>query len=526
MSDSTQDTSELQPNTESSKPAAKKSAKKAVKKSTKKSAAKKATKKAAKKATSTVSSEASSDTSDTTATKKAAKKSSKKTTKKAAKKSTKKAVKTAKTAAKAVTSEPTKSDMQTGELFPSDKPHTPSAQKAESSAQQNTGQPQVEQPKIQVIEEKPQSQNEGRNARHGDKPARNHKQNDRSNGDRQQGKKRNSKFDKKNNRNKNRNKNNKQDGQERKPVELTGPKEKVDGMLELAPKGFGFLRVQSKDYEQSRTDIFVTPELIRTNGLRKGVWVEGYSQEGPRGPQLVEITTVNGREPAVAKKFPHFDELKAVNPSKRISFETTQDKYTTRLVDIMSPVGRGQRGLIVSPPRSGKTTLLMDMAEAVIENHEETMKLIVLLIDERPEEVTDFKRRFPDVEIYASSNDSGAKNHCRMADLCIERAKRLVEAGDHVFVLMDSITRLARAHNYAMGGGKQNKGRGFQSGGIVAGALEEPRRLFAAARNTKTAGSLTIVATALIQTNSRADEAIFQEFKGTGNMELVRYHAT
>lgn len=306
-----------------------------------------------------------------------------------------------------------------------------------------------------------------------------------------------------------------------KPIELTGDPYPVSGVLELAPKGFGFLRVQSKDWEQSSTDVFVTPDVIRRNGLRHGVWIEGTSQEGPRGPQLVNIEVINGTSPEKASKFPHFDELKAVNPNKRISVETTSDKFTTRIIDIIAPIGRGQRGLIVSPPRSGKTTILTDLAEAIIENHEDTMKLIILLVDERPEEVTDFKRRFPDAEIFASSNDSGARNHCRMAELCIERAKRLVEAGEHVFLLMDSITRLARAYNYATNGSKNAKGKGFQSGGIVAGALEVPRQLFAAARNTRTAGSLTIIATALIQTNSRADEAIFQEFKGTGNMELV-----
>jgi transcription termination factor Rho len=161
------------------------------------------------------------------------------------------------------------------------------------------------------------------------------------------------------------------------------------------------------------------------------------------------------------------------------------------------------------------------MAQAVQDRHEEHLHLIVLLVDERPEEVTEFRRQLPEAEIYASSNDESPRNHCRLAELCIERAKRLVEDGQHVFILMDSITRLALAYNNNLGGGKKSRGRGYQSGGIVAGALEMPRRLFAAARNTREAGSLTIIATALIQTNSKADEAIFQEFKGTGNMELV-----
>ena len=301
------------------------------------------------------------------------------------------------------------------------------------------------------------------------------------------------------------------------PQQLSGPKIETDGMLELAPKGFGFLRVPSKNFEQARDDVFVTPETIRKFHLRVGQWIHGLYQIGARGPQLVEVTTINDMPPAEVSKLPHFDELKAINPNKRISFETTPERFTTRVVDIMAPVGRGQRGLIVSPPRSGKTTLLLHMAEAIREKYEDTMHLMVLLVDERPEEVTEFRRALPGAEIYASSNDEHARNHCRIAELAIERAKRLVEAGKDVFLLMDSITRLARAYNNTM----NNRGRGTGSGGITIGALEVPRRLFAAARNTRGAGSLTILATALIQTNSRADEAIFMEFKGTGNMELV-----
>ena len=288
-------------------------------------------------------------------------------------------------------------------------------------------------------------------------------------------------------------------------------------MLELAPKGFGFLRIPGKNFERARDDVFVTPESIRRYNLRVGQWLHGLYQDGPRGPQLVEITAVNGIPPEEAAKLPHFDELKAINPTRRISFETTPERFTTRVVDIMAPVGRGQRGLIVSPPRSGKTTLLLHMAEAIREKYEDSIHLMVLLVDERPEEVTEFRRTLPGAEIYASSNDELPRNHCRIAELAIERAKRLVEAGQDVFLLMDSITRLARAYNNTM----NNRGRGTGSGGITIGALEVPRRLFAAARNTRGGGSLTIMATALIQTNSRADEAIFMEFKGTGNMELV-----
>lgn len=304
------------------------------------------------------------------------------------------------------------------------------------------------------------------------------------------------------------------------PAQLTGPKTETNGLLEVTPKGYGFLRLATKNFEQARDDVFVPPEILRRHNLRPCQWIHGLCQEGPRGQQLVEVTSINGQTPGQAAKAPHFDELKAVNPDKRISFETIPDRHTTRVLDIMAPVGRGQRGLIVSPPRSGKTTLLLHMAEAIREKYDESIHLMVLLVDERPEEVTEFRRALPGAEIYASSNDEPARNHCRIAELAVERAKRLVENGTHVFLLMDSITRLARAYNNAMArGGGRNRATG--SGGIMIGALETPRRLFAAARNTREAGSLTIIATALIQTNSRADEAIFMEFKGTGNMEIV-----
>lgn len=306
--------------------------------------------------------------------------------------------------------------------------------------------------------------------------------------------------------------------EDRSQTVFDGPITDIDGILEMTPKGFGFLRLAAANFEQAKEDVFISPQLINCYSLRHGQWLYGKFQASNRGPQLVELESVNGLPPEEAANLPHFDELKATNPNKRIAFETTADRATTRVVDIVSPVGRGQRGLIVSPPRSGKTTLLLHMAEAVREKYDEQIHLMIVLVDERPEEVTEFRRSLPGAEIYASSNDEQARNHCRIAELAIERAKRLVEAGKDVFILMDSITRLARAYNANMGGGR---GRGVGSGGITIGALEVPRRLFAAARNTREAGSLTILATALIQTNSRADEAIFMEFKGTGNMELV-----
>lgn len=464
------------------KPVAKKAAKKATKKKTAKKAAKKTAKKAAKK-----------------------------TAKKAAKKATKKVAKKAEPKAEEKVSAQTELNLSTPPATPApaEKETKPAPKlQATPKAEESNEQPKAKDSSEDRPEEK--QQRRGRVKGGGRVDQRNNNQ-------------RNQKHHKKNNRN---NRNRKQKGNNREPkekkVELTGPPIAVSGILELSQKGFGFLRTLDKGLEQSNNDVFVTPDLIRTHGLRLGVWLEGEAQQGPRGLQMTSVKTVNERTPDEARKFPHFEELKAVNPDKRLSFETTPDRYTTRVLDIISPVGRGQRGLIVSPPRSGKTTMMLHMAEAMQEKYDESMHLMILLVDERPEEVTEFKQMLPDAEIYASSNDAGAKNHCRVAELCIERAKRLVEAGEHVFLLMDSITRLARAYNSALGGNKKKgKGRGIQSGGIITGALEMPRRIFAAARNTRTAGSLTIVATALVHTNSRADDAIFQEFKGTGNMELV-----
>ena len=304
---------------------------------------------------------------------------------------------------------------------------------------------------------------------------------------------------------------------DRSQVVLEGPKIEVTGLLELTVKGSGFIRNVKKSFEIGRDDAFITAQLVNRLGLRAGAILNVLTQLGPRGPQVVEVISVNDASPDEARRLPHFDELTAINPAKRIPFENDQNRFTTRVLDIVAPVGRGQRGLIVSPPRSGKTTLLLHIAESIRSKEDDNLHLIVLLVDERPEEVTEFKRALPGAEIIASSNDENPRNHCRIAELTIERAKRLVEAGKHVFLLMDSITRLARAYNNT----SQTQGRGIGTGGVTVGALEVPRRLFAAARNTRGGGSLTILATALIQTNSRADEAIFQEFKGTGNMEIV-----
>jgi len=303
--------------------------------------------------------------------------------------------------------------------------------------------------------------------------------------------------------------------QQQTPERPLGPPMPSEGILEITPKGYGFLRQRSRHWAQNLQDPWVSPEWIRNLGLREGVFVKGVERMGQRGPQLVEVTEVNGLPPDQVRDLPLFEELKAVNPNKRIQLETRPDRLTTRVMDLITPVGRGQRGLIVAPPRAGKTTLLEHIAEAVIQNHPQ-MHLMLLLVDERPEEVTEFRRVLPNAEIHASSNDSDIKSHVRTACFAIERAKRLVECGQHVFMLLDSITRMGRAFNNA-----QKSGGAIMSGGVTVGALEMPRRLFAAARNTRDAGSLTIIATTLIETGSRMDELIFQEFKGTGNLELV-----
>ncbi len=303
---------------------------------------------------------------------------------------------------------------------------------------------------------------------------------------------------------------------ERKAEPPSGPPFDGAGLLEISNKGFGFLRHPDNDFNQAPNDIFVTPELVRNFGLRDGMWIKCEAKEGHRGPQLTELREICGLKPEKCRDLPYFEELTAINPNKRLVFETEQSRYTTRVIDLIAPIGRGQRGLIVAPPRTGKTTLLQHLAEAVHANYEQ-MKVFVLLVDERPEEVTELRRALPFAEVMASSNDQDVKSHTRIAQLAIERSKRLVEAGEHVFLLLDSITRMARAFNNAM---SNNKG-GISKGGLAVGALEIPRRLFAAARNTREAGSLTIIGTALVETNSKMDDSIFQEFKGTGNMELV-----
>ncbi len=287
-----------------------------------------------------------------------------------------------------------------------------------------------------------------------------------------------------------------------------------EGLLEVSDKGYGFLRDASKNYEPTKTDIFVLPDLIRHNNLREGLVVRGEIIQSNKGPQLRSIQTINGEPVEKYKNLVPFEQLTTINPNKRFVLETRPEILTTRVIDLMTPIGKGQRGLIVAPPRTGKTTLLQHIANALTINHPD-VHLMVLLVDERPEEVTEVRRNVKG-EVIASSNDMNIQSHVRISQIAMEKAKRMVEMGKDVFILLDSLTRLGRAFNNNMG----NSGRTL-SGGMDARGMEIPRKIFAAARNTEEAGSLTIVASALIDTGSRMDELIFQEFKGTGNMELV-----
>jgi transcription termination factor Rho len=289
----------------------------------------------------------------------------------------------------------------------------------------------------------------------------------------------------------------------------------VQGVLELHPKGFGFLRNPARHYAAQPADPYVPGPLIQRFGLREGLLVAGPTENVKKGagPRLARVEHIEGEVP---DKFPrrNFDDLTPIDPHERIVLETGAEPLTTRVMDLLTPIGKGQRGLIVAPPRTGKTILLQHIAQAVAKNHPE-MHLIMLLIDERPEEVTDMRRTVKG-QVIASSADRDTASHLRTAELVVERAKRLAEQGKQVFVLLDSLTRLARAYNKAV----NNSGR-TMSGGIDIRALEVPKRLFGTARVFEEGGSLTVMGTALIETGSRMDDIIFQEFKGTGNMELV-----
>jgi transcription termination factor Rho len=292
-----------------------------------------------------------------------------------------------------------------------------------------------------------------------------------------------------------------------------------EGVLEILPEGYGFLRSQDWNYLYGPDDIYVSPSQIKRFDLRTGDTVLGQvrpPKEGERYLALLKVETINGEDPEKAKHRIAFDNLRPRYPDQRLRLETKGGDLSMRVVDLIAPVGKGQRGLIVAPPRAGKTILLQKMANAVLENHNE-VALIILLIDERPEEVTDMQQNVgARAEVISSTFDEPADRHVQVADMVIEKAKRLVEHGKDVVILLDSITRLARAHNVVV----PHSGK-ILSGGVDAQALHKPKRFFGAARNIDAGGSLTIIATALIETGSRMDEVIFEEFKGTGNMELI-----
>jgi transcription termination factor Rho len=291
-----------------------------------------------------------------------------------------------------------------------------------------------------------------------------------------------------------------------------------EGVLEVLPEGYGFLRAQDFNYLHGPDDIYVSPSQVKRFDLRTGDTVMGEvrpPKEWERYLALLKVERINGGDPEQSKLRSAFDNLTAKYPDERIHLERKNGEVATRICDIIAPLGKGQRALIVAPPKGGKTILLQQLANAIAENHPE-VTLIVLLIDERPEEVTDMQASCPSADVICSTFDETAERHVQVAGMVLEKAKRLVESGKDVVILLDSITRLARAHNaVAPQGGR------LMSGGMEATAMQKPKAFFGAARNLTEGGSLTIVATALIETNSRMDELIFEEFKGTGNMELV-----
>ena len=289
------------------------------------------------------------------------------------------------------------------------------------------------------------------------------------------------------------------------------------GVVEVLPDGYAFLRSPDYNYLPSPDDIYVSPSQVRRFGLRTGDTVKGHvrpPRDGERFFALLRVESINYIPFVEQGERTLFENLTPLYPESRVKLETVPTEFSTRIIDLVSPIGKGQRGLIVSPPKAGKTILLQKIANAIARNHPE-VKLIVLLIDERPEEVTDMQRSV-NAEVIASTFDEPPERHVQVSDMVLEKAKRLVEAKQDVVILLDSITRLARAHNTVV----PQSGK-LLSGGVDANALHKPKRFFGAARNVEEGGSLTIIATALVETNSRMDEVIFEEFKGTGNMELV-----
>ena len=296
---------------------------------------------------------------------------------------------------------------------------------------------------------------------------------------------------------------------------MSVPEQSCSGVLEIHPRGHGFLRDPARNFTAGTGDVHVASSLLDRYQLRQGVRLAGRAEPAARGdaPRLAEITEIEGRTPDDYLGLRGFDDLTAVDPHERIRLEVGTEPLGMRVMDLLTPVGKGQRGLIVAPPRSGKTILLQQLAASAAQNHPE-LRLFVVLVDERPEEVTEMRRSVRG-EVIASSSDHAPEEHIRLAQLAVDRAKRIAETGGQVLILLDSLTRLARAYNKG-----SNSGR-TMSGGMDIKAMDVPKRLFGAARKFDEGGSLTVLATALIETGSRMDELIFQEFKGTGNMEVV-----
>ncbi len=290
-----------------------------------------------------------------------------------------------------------------------------------------------------------------------------------------------------------------------------------EGVLEVLPEGFGFLRFPDYSYLPGPDDIYVSPSQIRRFNLRTGDTVSGLirpPKEGERYFALLKVERINFEDPEKARDKVLFDNLTPIYPNEWLRLETEPDNFSTRVIDLFTPIGKGQRGLIVAPPRTGKTMLLQNIANGIAKNHPEVY-LIILLIDERPEEVTDMERSVPAAEVVSSTFDEPPQRHTQVAEMVVEKAKRLVEHKHDVVILLDSLTRLSRAYNTVV----PSSGK-LLSGGIDANALHKPKRFFGAARNIEEGGSLTIIATCLVDTGSRMDEVIFEEFKGTGNLEI------
>jgi transcription termination factor Rho len=305
--------------------------------------------------------------------------------------------------------------------------------------------------------------------------------------------------------------------QENNITEQQGETTVASGILEITEKGYGFLRQQRNDFKATPGDIFVSKDFVVGDRLRTGLFVEGEVLAAAKkkvGPRLLKILRVNGRPYADWTDIIPFTELTVVDPCPQMKLETRNGPMEMRVLDLICPLGKGQRGLIVAPPRSGKTILLQQIANSITTNNPEVY-LVILLVDERPEEVTDFKRKVTKAEICYSNNDQDVANHVRVTEFTIERAKRMTEFGKDVVILLDSLTRLGRAYNRHI----ESSGR-TMTGGVDIRAMEIPKRLFGAARKIEHGGSLTIMATALVETGSRMDDLIFEEFKGTGNMEL------